>query len=94
MVATLPAIKGSDLINALKLELDPSCLLPADDEHPIPRVAVGSLDINQVRIAEALQVYSCPGCSVLCFVCLGYRMCWCRFPDCVFECKANTRPWS
>ena len=48
MVATIPVEEESDLVGALKAELDPTCLLPADASNPFPRMVVACLDINQV----------------------------------------------
>jgi hypothetical protein len=48
VVATIDVEEDSELVRALKAELDPTCLLPADASNPSPRMVVACLDINQV----------------------------------------------
>eukprot|EP00873_Tetraselmis_striata_P006665 jgi/Tetstr1/426929/TSEL_017142.t1 len=50
LIATLPCAGASgapELETKLRAELDPTCLLPVDEQHPVPRMVVASLDINQ-----------------------------------------------
>jgi len=62
MVATLPVNNGTELVAALKDELDPTCLLPADASHPYPRIIVASLDVNQVQgVAASSKLESSSG---------------------------------
>jgi len=59
MVATLPVNNGTELVAALKDELDPTCLLPADASHPYPRIIVASLDVNQGVKLPAEELGGC-----------------------------------
>ena len=82
MVATIPVEEESDLVSALKAELDPTCLLPADASNSFPRMVVACLDINQVNtfysspsspsifvISSRRYVCSAVLCYALLFVC-------------------------